>query len=399
MSYSEEKIKVLNMVQEGKITAEEAIKLLDALEDNDSKSFNQQTTANKKQPEFYDELNKLKDKLNGWKKEFKDNIDQKDMEKTIEEITTKAEKIGKNVASATLGVTDRVLDYIESFVGSNVFNVFGNYNVVEKTYEAPVAEGDCLDLNALNGNIVLKKHLSNTVVIKARVRSSITDIDTLQTFESTDGLISLKQNNTANMSVSLEVYIPQLKFESIKLSSTNGKVYVEDSVGRILEIITTNSQIEVMGVTTDSLYLKSRNGKINSSYVIASDIVMETSNAPVDIKHMKTGKINVSTKNGKINVENIQNMTGTDEVQMNLYTTNAPVKVNLNDMEPRGYKIKGRTTNANINILIPQITYHNVNRAGIGGTFVEAETLNYSASPEKLSITVESTNGTIDIAQ
>lgn len=399
MSYSEEKVRVLNMVQEGKLTAEEAIKLLDALEENDARGFNQQSTSKQKQNDFNDELNKMKDRLHGWKKEFRDNFDQKDFDKAVDEFTAKAEKIGKNVASVTLGVTDRILDYVESFVGTNVFNVFGNFNVIEKTYEAPVIEGDTLDLQALNGNIVVKKHLDNTIVIKSRVRSANSDIEALQTFSSVNGVITLKQNNIANMSVSLEVYIPQLRFKTIKLSATNGKVYVEDAAGERLDASTTNGHIEIMGATVDSVDLKSRNGKVNASYVIAKEIALETSNAPVDIKHVKTGKIQALTKNARVNIENIQNFEGVDEIQLELKTTNAPIRVNFNDMEPRGYKVKGRTTNGSINVLIPQLTYHNVNRAGIGGSFVEAESLNYSSMLEKVSVLAESTNASIEISQ
>lgn len=399
MSYSEEKMKVLNMVKEGKLTAEEAIKLLDALEENDSRNFNQQTSYKQKQSEFNEELNKMKDRLSGWKKEFKDNFNQADFDKAVEEITVKAEKIGKNVATATVGVTDRILDYVESFVGTNVFNVFGNLNVIEKTYEAPVIEGDTLDLQALNGNIVVKKHMDSTVIIKARVRSANNDIDALQTFSSVDGVVSLKQNNVSNMSTSLEVYIPQLKFKEIKLKATNGKIYAEDAIGERFEAVTTNGHIEIMGISADVAALYSRNGKLNASYVIAKEITMETSNAPVDIKHVKSEKIQAITKNARINVENIQNFEGTPEANMELRTTNAAVKINFNDMEPRGYKVKCRTTNGSINILIPQLTYHNVNRANIGGSFVEAQSLDYSSMPERVSVIAESTNGVIEIAQ
>lgn len=398
MSYSEEKMKILNMVQEGKITADEAIQLLDAMEQNESKD-NQQNTYSQKQPDFNEELNKMKDRLYGWKKEFKENFNQNDFDKAVEELTNKAEKIGKNVASATIGVTDRILDYVDSFVGTNVFNVFGSYNVSEKTYTAPVIEGDSLELQALNGNIVVKKHLENSIIVKSRVRSSINDIDALLTFSSVDGYNSLKPNNTANMSVSLEVYIPQIKFNTIKLAATNGKIYIEDAVGERLEAETTNGQIELMGTSIDSARLNSRNGKVNASYVIAKSIDLETTNAPIDMKHIKVGKIQAITKNARINVENIQNVEGVDEVQLDLKTTNAPIKVSFNDMEPRGYKIKGRTSHGNINILIPQLTYHNVNRAGVGGSFVEAESLNYSGMTEKIFVMAESTNAPIEISQ
>jgi len=170
-------------------------------------------------------------------------------------------------------------------------------------------------------------------------------------------------------------------------------------MGEKLEAEATNGQIEIMGTTIDSIVLKSRNGRVNASYVIAKNIELETTNAPIDLKHVKTGKIQAITKNGRVTVENIQNIDGIEEIQLDLRTTNAPIKINFNDMEPRGYKVKGRTTHGNINILIPQLTYHNVNRAGVGGSFVEAESLNYSAMTEKIFVLAESTNASIEISQ
>jgi len=113
------------MLQEGKITADEAARLLEALDGgvgaDRPNAYQGNYQSKQKQNEFTDELNKMKDKLNSWKKEFKENFDQKDFDKVVEEVTTKAEKVGKNVAVATVGVVDRVLDYVGSFVDTSMF--------------------------------------------------------------------------------------------------------------------------------------------------------------------------------------------------------------------------------------------------------------------------------------
>ena len=103
MSISEEKLLILKMLEEKKITSEEAAKLLAALEDvpkqEDNENYNYK--KNQKQGSFADEAAKVKEKVNEWKKEFKSNYNQADFDNMIDDFTNKAEKFGKNVATTT----------------------------------------------------------------------------------------------------------------------------------------------------------------------------------------------------------------------------------------------------------------------------------------------------------
>jgi len=59
-------------------------------------------------------------------KEFKKNYNQKDFERAVDEFSSKVEKLGKNLAYTTIGVADKLVDFISSFVETNSFNVFGS---------------------------------------------------------------------------------------------------------------------------------------------------------------------------------------------------------------------------------------------------------------------------------
>jgi len=112
MSYSEERLLILKMLEEGKITSEEAARLLEALEGNSKQEQTENTSKQQKQSGFYDEISKMRDRINEWTKDFKKNYTNKDFDKMVDEFSAKAEKLGKNVAAATLGVVDRIVDYV-----------------------------------------------------------------------------------------------------------------------------------------------------------------------------------------------------------------------------------------------------------------------------------------------
>jgi len=50
-----------------------------------------------KKTNFADEVSKVRDKLNEWKKEFKKNYNQKDFERAVDEFSSKVEKLGKTL--------------------------------------------------------------------------------------------------------------------------------------------------------------------------------------------------------------------------------------------------------------------------------------------------------------
>lgn len=402
MSLSEEKIFILKMLEEGKISSEEAAKLLDALEGGTKQSAGENTNRQQRQVNFQDEVSKVRERIHEWKREFKSNYNQKDMQKDfdrmIDEFSSKAEKLGKNVAATTFGFVDKLVDFVGSFVDTNAFNIFGSYPVVEKSFQAHAAEGMELEIEGINGHILVKKHLEDKIIIKSRVRSPQNNADSILVFGNEGDKVTLKLNKIGNISVAQEVYLPVVKFKKIKLETTNGKLYVEDSISESLEGSTKNSSIDLMGVSSDKLAVSTKNARVLLSYIIGRDVSVSTNNSTVEVKNIKAENLKVYTTNAKVSVENAQNYQGAAETNMYLKTTNSGIKVNMNDMDNRGYKIKAQTTNAGINLLIPEITYHNINKQ-VGGSFVEAESRDYGSNPEKVNINAETTNGYIEIVK
>jgi len=401
MSVNEEKLLVLKMLEEGKITSEEAIRLIEAIESgkketetNYSYSYRQQKKVN-----FSDEISKVKDRLNDWKNEFKSNYSQKDFDRAVEEFSVKAEKLGKNVAYTTIGIADKLVDFVGSFIDTNSFNVFGKFKAVEKVHEVEnVNEGMELKVEGINGNILVKKHTENKIIIKTLIRSPLDNADEILEFSSDEKTILLKCNKIGNISVSHELFLPAVKLQSINLATKNGKIYVEDSLSCNFEAVTSNSNVDLMGVSSDKVNVTTKNARIQLGYIIGKSINVNTDNSIIDIKHIKTEMLNAVTRNGRIMIENIHNYQDSNEIDLNIKTANAGIKVNMNDMEKRGYKIKANTTNGEINLLIPEITYRNMSKQ-MNNSFVEAESNGYDNFEQKVNITAETINGYIEIVK
>lgn len=404
MSNSEEKMLILKMLEEGKITSDEAAKLLEALGSNSKQSTANDYTARQqqqKQPNFHEEAAKLRDKVHEWKKEIKNNYNQKDFDHMVEDFSSKAEKLGKNLATTTFGIVDKMVDFVGSFVDTNAFNFFGSYPTVEKTFETVAVEGMDLYVEGVNNYIVVKKHPENKILIKSKIKSPAKDADTLLAFNDEGNTITLRPSKQVNfsMSVSHEIFLPAVKFNTIRLQSSNGRIYVEDSLSNMFEAVTKNSHIELMGVNSEKINVSTKNAKIQVNYVIGKDIDINTSNSIIDIKHIKAENVKAVTMNSRILVENVQNHENNPEINLFLKTSNGGIKVNMNDMDNRGYKVKAQTTNGGINILIPNMTYNNINKQGIGGSFAEAQSSGYETYPQRVQINAETNNGYIEVVK
>ncbi len=399
MSISEEKLLILKMLEEKKISSEEAAKLLAALEP-EPKQENTDYRKNQRHNNFAEEAAKVRDRVNQWKKEFKTNYDQTDFDNMIDDFATKAEKVGKNVAATTFGIVDKVIDYVGSFVDTNSFNIFGNLQSVQKNFEIFPAEGATLEILGTNGSIVIKKHLDPKVTIISRIKSPVPDGEGIVSFNEDPSAISIKVDSAAkNVSVSYEIFLPESKFKLIKIENSNGKIYVEDSISEEIIATTKNAHIEFMGVNSDKIAINTKNGRVQMNYITGNKIDINTSNAVIDIKHIKVQDINAVTINGRITLENAQNLDENTDMNMYLKTSNGGIKVNMNDMDGRAYKVKARASNGTINLLIPEIIYHNVNRRGETGSFVEAESKDFESGLNKVIITGETMNGLIEIVK
>ncbi len=398
MSSSEERILILKMLQESKITAEEAEKLIDAIEKKSEKSSDI-SSKKQKQPNFQDEINKMRQRINDWGREFKSSGTQKDFEHIIEEFVTKAEKVGKSVASTTFGIVDKVIDYVGSLIDTNAFNIFGSYKVVEKEYKADAVEGMSLSIEGVNGNVTFKKHDLVDIIIKSKIRSPQEDVSSILVYEKQDDHVSLKLNKQGNLSVSHEIYLPSLKFDEIKIETSNGKILVEDAKCNSLEGITKNGHVELMGVNSEKVSINTKNARINISYMVGRNVDINTKNSIINIKHIKAASIKAVTRNGRIVIENVQNYENETDMNLVLATTNGGIKVNMNDAQNRGYKVNAKTTNGGINILIPEMIYNNLNKNETGASSVEAISSLYENYKDKTTIEAETTNGYIEIVK
>lgn len=382
----EEKMMILSMLQEGKITPEEAVKLIEALEDLE-------TPHSSKETSFHQENKDDKDKTN------------KILNKTLDEI-------GSDISSALTSVFNGLKD-IGTSIGIN-----NNTSTINLDLEKDITDiqNPIIDLKAVNGSITLAQSTEDKLLIKVTVQYKNGLLDNDKEFYKffTEGnrvVFAPIYNN--DVSIRLEVSLPKRDYTEIIINSTNGKINIEDLQSNTLKCGTTNGSIVISDITGKDINLSTKNGKIeckntksddmnlvttnssiNLSDVVAKKIEAQTANSKIIIKDVQSDKIKCKTSNSTIDAFNID-FNRAKEIQ--LFTSNGSINSELKGLKKDVY-LDLETSMGNINLEIPNLVFQTNKQINLGIKKIIAHSINYKQNEDHLRFIASTSNGSIKIS-
>jgi len=404
---SEERLMVLTMLQEGKISSEEASKLLQALdgleieeelnnqnedvsnlsEDNllenqtshDDERYtgfilkeNQEDhgSADKFDKEtkgFEDKTDDLGDKEKTWEKSFDEKSsdfgkDMGDFGKKMgawgenfgekmgnwgENFGERMGKVGEELAESATSITEKVLKMVDGFISDGSLVIFpGSYETVTETIERNISSlnSPIIEIHGLNGKIILHSGEDSNIHIQAKCSIKKSVYDkNLPVYE------VIEDNNTL-------IFKPRY---------TNGigtslDVYIPSTSYDKIFLLTTNGRIEVYDANPKELILDTNNGSIKAQDICSSRLIACTNNGSINIEDIDSKEIELDTSNATINARNTSceniivttrngriNIIATQAKEMVLTSSNAAIKVE----DSIASAITSKTSNGSIKII------------------------------------------------
>lgn len=402
---SEERLMVLTMLQEGKITSEEASKLLQALDeleieeelhnhietistqDKHDDSEMKSPHENEKYTGFIHEEDKfdhsIKDeKLSSKFEKLEKKLDEKSkkldrigdsIEKKIEtwgegigekaeawgenfgdkmgdwgeSFGEKMEKVGEELAESATSITEKVLKMVDGFIGEGSFSIFpGSYETIVETIERNILglDSPILEIHGVNGKVVLLSGEGDNIRIKAKcsVKKSIYD-KSQPVYEviEEDNKLVFKPRYNNGIGTSLEVYVPSFHYDRILLSTSNGRIETNDVKTNELILDTSNGSIKIQDVRSSRVIACTNNSAITIGALNAKEIELVTSNASINVEDANCENLVATTRNGRINIIDTQSN------EMILTSSNSSIKVE----DSAASAIFSKTSNASIKII------------------------------------------------
>ncbi len=335
MAEESERRMILNMLEEGTVTAEEADKLLRALESK----------------------------------------------KTVQEPRA---SIGDEVREQLPGILEGALSGLKS---TGIFG-WGPSHTYEREItgsfdSACVEEQGWIDLRAAgrNGGISLKGSDSDEyrIVIRAKVRGGDREQarDVAEQFckveeEGASLTIDGRTDMPANSSVALECFVPRAHRYNADLVTSNGRVGVED-------------------LKATRIVVSTSNGRAACERVDAEEVDMNTSNGRIQVEEV-SGAIKAHTSNGTVRITPANVTTSS---QFEAVTSNGKIVFNYEPEEEVGVAFEARTSNGKIKTGWDDLDYEIDNQRGKRRTHVKARTGGFDDKPIQLTVDLKTSNGKI----
>jgi|GEM_PF-3864047 len=289
--------------------------------------------------------------------------------------------IGWSGLSAELGnIVEEVTSGIEE-VTSSLSEVFGNSFFTEMKGErvsfsqsSGAIQGDIASVKLIskNAKLVIIGHDENFIRLSGEYVAKHSEARPV---------INLEGNK-------VEIAYDYHAMHSMKILCELPNVFIER-----LQLDNKNSSIKVSEIRCRNLSAKTKNASIKLSDVEADKAILETSNASIATEEVKFNQLYTKTSNASIKLHDFLNGAENAEAyehEVEAYTTNASISVEL--PENFAYKIQATTTNAGVKCDLDDMDYEKQTK-----TYLNGKSPNYEQTRNRIKLNLSTTNASIKI--
>lgn len=423
----EEKMMILKMLQEGKITVEEAHKLLEALDKGSGSAPGSNTGASTAGSKIDDLREEITAKINDMKLDEKLSKLGEKATKIAETLGEKAGRlagqIGENLNSNSERISGNTKEFTEDLakrmeaLGNDIAesaskfaeqfaNQFGSlfdfgfekYKYTS-TYSYPAAETCDIVMKSSNFSIRVLPSETPNVVLNIHVNSNIPQLNLDEHFKAViDGSsFDFSTQFPGRTWGRIEMLVPK-NLGSLALQTDNGKCEVGGIQANAFKCHTSNGKIIVTECACDDINALTDNGRITLDKTDARLAYLRTSNAKIELDACRIDNIDAKTSNSSIQLGSMQKKDAV-EAKYNLSTSNSKIAVGLAKCPDCGYMIDAYTSLGNISVVLPELVY-NIDRKSAGmQNSAQIKSANYDVLENKIYIKATTSNASISVEE
>ena len=355
---TDEKMKILKMLEEHKISLDQASKLLNEIDNK-----NNNTTK----------------KINNTISTLNNKID--DM---VKEITPYAEKYTKLAVNKTSEVSNKVKDSYQK-KATNSYNFHRCISIESLVF----GKKNTILLKDISGYINIKGYNGDKISLDIKIKSSFSDAEVV--LQNNDNIYYLDYLYSDVEILSIEGYIPEKLFSNIDITIFNNKIEISNIFCENLILNSKKCYIKLFNSIVNNLTVKNTNKEIIIDKLISKRSYIENIDGECKLNNLDVSELKVSNSNSAIYIENLifkkENM-----YYINLFTNNAPIQLNTTNLLYCGYLIDATSILGKINLEIKNMSYL-LNES----SKCISKTIDFENKDKKINITLETTNANINI--
>ncbi|HEY3316617.1 MAG TPA: DUF4097 family beta strand repeat-containing protein [Bacillota bacterium] len=158
---------------------------------------------------------------------------------------------------------------------------------------------------------------------------------------------------------------------------------------------TSNGRIETEGLKTDQFDAHTSNGRIVCERLTGERVIVRTSNGRI-VANCSAHRLDADTSNGSITVVPPGGLDGDSRYQ--LRTSNGGIKIRPEDRTDCGYDIDASTSFGHIELELPELDYA-INERTVGHRRSKAQTRGFDGKTRRIYIEARTSNGPILVSR
>lgn len=284
-----ERKRILKLVENGTISAEEAIVLLEALskekESTPSQSANKEEQQTSQQTDY---VNEEKSKTSGFEDIFGKSFNNKEANKKMDEFMNDLKEDLSHFSNRVMGLMNTTFSKIKEF---DIDFPFGEKIQFSKTFAFGAEEVRGIELEIPNGKVEVVRAIDNQFLVEAKIKTTVTDHDEEKTKAKFEEEFLKLQEGKLTISVpskmtqvSVRFIVPEKQYDVVILRLLNGGISIQELDTKLLKAKTYNGAVKLE----------------QSSFQHAS---VETGNGPIDIRNVQGEDLEAETVNGRVYID------------------------------------------------------------------------------------------------
>lgn len=420
---SDERIMILKMLEEGKIGADEAAKLLGSIKDESEEPKVEQSTQQSNTNQTNNNSNNSSSGGNSGGSSI--NFDElgrtlgsisKDMAKKFgifaKDMAPKLQTMTEVLVEKTASVTDKISKSVATpprpapaprptpppastpprpasrpAPPKPVNAVKGRTK--EKSCEIVVTSSYANELyiTSKNGMVYIKGYNGDKITAKLNYMSNTDNIELTQSGDR----YYLDYDDSEFSSVSIEAFVPEKLFKRMHIIANSSKVSVDGMGSEEIIIETVMAEINLKNLGSNYIKAVTDKADVFLDNIVSGSLEIITANGKIDATSLDVQKLKLETDNCPISYKAFTLKSYTN-YNWRISTSNASMRINLPISEDIGYDIKANTSLNNVSAGISglQYVYNESN-------YIEAKTSNFSKAYRKIKVEMDTSNAPISI--
>ncbi len=379
---NEERRLILKMVEEGKITADEAAALLEALGE---------------EPEAAGDSHNTEDTWTRLEKQGEEFAHK--VEAAAEKFSRSLEDKIEGGVGESLSRMGRMLSKLPFVSGEESYEMMREYSgqLRPGEWEVPIS------IHTANGRINVEgwEEEHYKIVVVQQVRAKDRDSARAKTvqLDLEDGAQDMESVHimpppAANVTFSFHVFVPKNRVYDVDILNTNGRIQLDGLHCRNVNVETTNGPITLEHVKGAEIYASTVNGSVQMAAVEGENVVQKAGNGSARLRVMAR-QLEATTTNGSIRVEPLMGTFAASEIK--LAATNGSIRCMVARSSDLGTKVEAMTAVGRTDVELDGFEFTSQERR-VGGSRMEGESRGFEEQPRKMTIWAKAGSGSIQIS-